>query len=82
MTEIVNDPNKRGELAGPKQLFGPRKRYAIAPVHSRFDRVAWFVWDAESPDYLAERDPVMGYQPAVIRVAATREDATEGLSLR
>ena len=42
-----NDPSRKGELAARKQLFGDCSRYAVAPVHTRFDAVQWFVWDAE-----------------------------------
>ena len=45
-----NDPSKRGALAARKQLFGEHFRYAIAPIHTRFDTVQWFVWDAEYPN--------------------------------
>ncbi len=80
-TTIANDPARKGELAADKKLFGPRNnpyRYAVAPVHSRFDSVSWFVWDAESPgdDY----DPVMGWSPAIIRIAATYDEAVAGLA--
>ena len=79
MKPITNDPSKAGQLADAKHVFGPRNRYAIAPVHSRFDSVGWFVWDAEKPDLQAERDPVMGYLPSVIRICNTREQAMAGL---
>ena len=75
---ITNDPARKGELAADKHIFGPRNRYAVAPVHSRFDSVGWFVWDAETPgdDY----DPVMGHSPAVIRIADTLDEALAGLA--
>jgi hypothetical protein len=47
---LRNDASKAGQLAGPKQTFGEFKRYAVAPVHTRFGAVEWFVWDAERPD--------------------------------
>lgn len=71
MKKLVNDPAKAGELAAPKTTFGDRSRYAIAPVHTRFDAVQWFVWDAEQPDDLQ--------LPAVIRQAATMAEALRGL---
>jgi len=46
--EIINDSSKRGELAAPKVLFGEYSRYAIAPIHTRFGSIVWFVWDAET----------------------------------
>ncbi len=70
--EIVNDPSKRGQLAAPKVLFGEVSRYAIAPIHTRFGDVVWFVWDAESnieETHMAD----------VIRQEATFERAVEGL---
>ena len=46
---VSNNPMLRGSLAAPKQRFGEYGRYAIAPVHTRFDAVEWFVWDAMHP---------------------------------
>jgi hypothetical protein len=70
---LVNDPTRKGQLAAPKRIFGDWRRYAVAPVHTRFDAVEWFVWDAESWD----ED---GTNPAVIRQASTEAEAVEGLS--
>ena len=44
----LNNPALKGTLAGKKLLFGPRSRFAIAPLHTRFDAVAWAVYDAQS----------------------------------
>lgn len=44
---IKNNPFLKGQLASKKQLFGENNRYAVAPVHTRFSNVEWFVWDAE-----------------------------------
>jgi len=70
---LHNDPSRKGQLAASKRLFGEYSRYAVAPVHTRFDAVEWFVWDAMSwePD---------GTNPAVIRQASTEAEAVEGLS--
>ena len=65
-----NDPAKAGRPAARKQFFGGCSRYAVAPVHTRFDAVEWFVWDAEQDD---------GGLPAVIRQAATLDEALRGL---
>ena len=69
---IKNDPSRAGSLAARKRLFGAFCRYAVAPVHTRFDAVEWFVWDAEVTD------PETGLA-AVIRQAATLEEAVRGL---
>jgi hypothetical protein len=66
-----NDPSRKGECAAKKRLFGDCSRYAVAPVHTRFDAVEWFVWDAEHP-WIGE------YGPEVIRQAASFEDAMAG----
>lgn len=47
---LKNDPVKKGQLASRKISFGNNRRYAYAPVHTRFDAVQWFIWDAETPD--------------------------------
>jgi hypothetical protein len=75
---VTNDPARNGELAADKQFFGPLNRYAAAPVHSRFENVCWFVWDADVPgdDY----DPIMGYSPAVIRITDSFTKAVAGLA--
>ena len=46
-SELINDSSKRGELAAPKVLFGECSRFAVAPIHTRFGSIVWFVWDAE-----------------------------------
>ena len=71
MAKIVNLPAQAGSLAGRK-TFLRGHRYAVAPVHTRFDAVQWFVWDAEVID------PVTGFA-AVIRQAETQEEAVRGL---
>ena len=68
---IANNPNLKGSLATRKETFGPFGRFAVAAVHTRFDAVEWFVWDAETADDL-------GFA-AVIRQEATREAAVAGL---
>lgn len=71
-TDIVaNNPNVAGSLATPKELFGECGRFAVAAVHTRFDAVEWFVWDAETVDDLG--------LATVIRQEATREAAVAGL---
>jgi len=69
---VKNDPRKAGQFAGERERFGPFRRYAVAPVHTRFEAVQWFVWDAEAPT----DDGLM----AVIRQENTREDAMRGLT--
>lgn len=72
MSAIVNNPKLAGQIASTrKELFGGDSRYAIAPVHTRFDEVEWFVWDAERLDATG--------RPEVIRQAATKEEALSGL---
>lgn len=68
---VANDASKRGELAARKQLFGEYRRYAVAPVHTRFDAIQWFVWDAMLSDETG--------RPAVIRQEATLHAAIDGL---
>jgi hypothetical protein len=71
-TVPANDPSKKGRLAAPKQLFGDHHRYAVAPLHTRFDAIVWFVWDANI--YADENGG-----PDVIRQAETLEEAVAGL---
>lgn len=50
MKNYINNPALEGQLAAPKKLFGEHNRFAIAPVHTRFDAVQWFIWDADTID--------------------------------
>jgi hypothetical protein len=72
-TSYANDPARKGQLAAKKQLFGESNRYAVAPLHTRFDAVEWFVWDA---DVYADSDGT----PAVIRQEATLAEGIDGLA--
>ena len=69
---ITNDARFSGSLAGAKRLLGAESRYAVAPVHTRFEAVQWFVWDAE------RADDVTGLA-SVIRQAESEEEAVSGL---
>jgi len=71
MKEIKNLPNLAGSLAARKELFGEWKRYAVYPVHTRFDAVQWFVADAFALDEAG--------MPEIIRQAATKEEAMKGV---
>lgn len=70
----ANNPSLKGQPAARKQFFGPRDRYAVAPVHTRFDALEWFVWDAEHS--LSDTS-----HAEVIRQAASLEEALKGLDL-
>ena len=69
---MTNNPNLAGQLAAKKELFGGHSRYAIAPIHTRFDAVQWFVWDAEQID-------VQTGFASVIRQTQTKQEALVGL---
>lgn len=69
---MKNDPKRAGQLAAKKELFGGYSRYAVAPVHTRFNAVEWFVWDAEKIDLVTGG-------PDVIRQAQTKAEALAGL---
>lgn len=71
-----NDPSKAGQLAGMKMLFGECNRYAVAPVHCRFQVLQWFVWDAEA---ISWSEFVSGEPVPVIRQEPSFEAAVAGL---
>jgi len=48
---IVNNPELKGKRAGKSRFYGPHSRFALYPIHTRFERVAWVVADAETPDH-------------------------------
>lgn len=68
---MQNIPERAGQLATAKLLFGPNCRYAVAAVYTRFEHVEWFVWDADRP----REDG----SPDVIRQEATLAAAIAGL---
>jgi hypothetical protein len=67
-----NDPTRKGQLAAPKLLFGDYHRYAVAPIHTRFDALEWCVWDADLTDEVTGK-------PAIIRQASSQAEAVAGL---
>ncbi len=69
---MLNKPNHAGQYAGKKELFGEFNRYAVYPVHTRFDDVQWFVTDA------LDTDDKTGL-PKVIRQGASKEEVVKGL---
>lgn len=71
-TNLQNDRSKAGQLAAVQRTFGPYRRYAFAPVHTRFGAVQWFVWDAETTDLVTN-------EPSIIRQEDTLTAALAGL---
>jgi hypothetical protein len=69
----ANNPSMKGSPAAKKQFFGDNNRYAVWPVHTRFDAVEWFVADAQHP--LSDLN-----HAEIIRQADTLAEALEGLS--
>jgi len=69
---LSNNPMLKGSPAAPKQRFGDGGRYAVWPIHTRFDAVEWFVADAEHP--FSDMN-----HAEVIRQAETLELAMKGL---
>lgn len=69
---VSNNAMLKGSLAAPKQFFGDNGRYAVAPVHTRFDAVEWFVWDADHALSTMSR-------AEVIRQSETLDEALRGL---
>jgi hypothetical protein len=67
----ANDPQRAGQLASRKAMFNG-SRFACAAVHTRFEAVQFFVWDAE------QTDEVTG-GPAVIRQDDNPANAVAGL---
>ncbi|WP_439579346.1 hypothetical protein [Elioraea sp.] len=47
---IINNPALKGKRASKATFYGPFKRFALYPIHTRFDAVAWVVSDAETVD--------------------------------
>jgi hypothetical protein len=66
----ANNPSLKGQLAARKQFFDGY-RYAVAPIHTRFDELVWFVWDANVLDETGRAE--------VVRQEATLEEALRGL---
>lgn len=49
-----NSPARAGERASAVAVFGPRNRYALYAIHTRFEAVCWVIADAELPDAVTE----------------------------
>lgn len=64
---IQNNPELKGQLAAyPTYLHGGR--FAIYPVHTRFEDICWMVADAETMDPLLD-------MPEIIFQSAAKESA-------
>jgi len=46
-TTDANETRKAGQPASDAVTFGEFDRYRVQSIHTRFDRVMWFVTDAE-----------------------------------
>lgn len=68
---IKNDPSKAGKRARKIETFGEFSRFAIYPIHTRFEAVCWIVLDALIVDEFG--------LASVIRQASSKESALEGL---
>ena len=71
---LQNNPSKKGAKASPSAVFGECSRYRVYAVHTRFDKVSWFVCDAEQVDCITGA-------PLVIRQEASLEAAIKDLAL-
>lgn len=73
----MNNPNLAGQQAGKPQFFDG-SRFKLAPVHTRFDAVEWFIWDAEIIDDVTGNPSVVGQfdteSKAIDRVNEIRTD--------
>lgn len=69
MTLEQNNPKKAGQPASKKALFGENNRYAIQAIHTRFEAIEWFVWDAINGDG----------EPKIIRQSDSYGEAINGL---
>ena len=58
-----NNNARAGAMAGGKVIFGEFSQYAVYPVHTRHDAVAWFVVNVEMLDDMG--------LPSVIRQEST-----------
>jgi hypothetical protein len=45
-----NNPKLAGKRAGKTRFFGPHSRFALYPMHTRFEDLHWVVSDAEMTD--------------------------------
>jgi hypothetical protein len=67
-----NKPEKSGQAASDKVIFGYCSRYAVQAIHTRFDKVMYFVFDAELPDEITGK-------PSVIRQSYNLNEALHNL---
>lgn len=72
LTAQPNDPARRGQRASQTLSFGPRRRFSVYAIHTRFDAVQWFVTDSN----LTHGDG----RPWVIRQEPCFDSAIAGLA--
>ena len=58
-SSIINNPALRGKKAGKTKFYGPNSRFALYPINTRFQEVAWVVQDAEVLDELGLPEAVV-----------------------
>ena len=80
--KIRNDPARKGQRAGKSRFYGPRSRFALYPIHTRFEQVAWVVADAETPDsYGLPESAVFHSEAEAIAYALQRAAEAEAAEL-
>lgn len=47
---LSNSPKHAGQFASQPVYFGPFYAFKLAAVHTRFEKVQWFLWNAEKPN--------------------------------
>ena len=66
---MINNPRKAGRIAS-KPVYFMLSQIKVAAIHTRFESVDWFVWDAGIIDELTGHPEVVGQY-------STREQAIE-----
>lgn len=73
MSILINDHTRAGQAAARAEFFGPRKRFSVVPIHTRFAHLSWFVMDHETMDELD--------LPSVVGQCSTRGDALNRVAI-
>jgi len=71
-----NNPKLAGKRAGKARFFGPYSRFAVYPMHTRFEDLHWVVSDADTLDQFGLPDVVI-FGTEAEAIAHARKRAAE-----
>ena len=71
-----NNPKLAGKRAGKARFYGPYSRFAVYPIHTRFEDITWVVSDADTLDQFGLPD-IFIFDTEAEAIAYARKRAAE-----